>query len=552
MTNWILAYYQAICNGSVTVGRHIRQWYKIVVKGLEDKRFCYDSQKAKAVIVFAENYCRHHEGPLGGQKVKLELWQKAFLSVVFGIVDENGERYFREVVLIIGRKNGKTLLAAIVAAYCAFMDGEIGARVYFCGTKLAQAKLCFDGFSMIVRQEPRLSVMTRKRRSDIYIEATNSSAQPLAFTAKTSDGLNISCAIADEIASWSGQPGIRFYEVLRSSFGARRSPLLVNISTAGYESGGIYDELLKRSTAILNGTSKETKLAVFLYMIDDVKKWNDINEVAKANPNLGVSITVDYLLEEIAIAEGSLFKRAEFLVKYCNIKQTGPCAWLSENAIDRARGKPLDYHDFAHTYAVCGVDLSRTTDLTSACVIVERDGRIAIFSHFWLPSERLEEATARDKIPYEAMERHGFLTLSEGNIVDYQDVYRWIDAWAEEKEIIPLVIGYDRAMAAYLINDLKAAGYKVDDCWQGENMTPAINELEAMLKDGVIDIGDNDLLAIHLRNAGLKINLETERKKLIKIDVTAHVDGVAAILDALIVRQKWWNDLGTMLQNKRG
>lgn len=551
MINYILAYYQAITNGSVTVGRYIRKWYQLIVKGLEDKRYFYDPQKAKAAIVFAENYCRHHEGALGGQRVKLELWQKAFLSVVFGIVDENGERYFREVVLIIGRKNGKTLLAAIVAAYCTFLDGEIGARVYFCGTKLAQAKLCFDAFTMIVKQEPRLSAMARKRRSDIYIEATNSSAQPLAFTAKTSDGLNISCAIADEIASWSGQPGIRFYEVLRSSFGARRSPLLVNISTAGYESGGIYDELMKRCTAVLNGTSKETKLAPFIYSIDNVKHWNDVNEVAKANPNLGVSISVDYLLEEIAIAEGSLFKKAEFLVKYCNIKQTGPCAWLSEDAINKARGEPLDPKKYAHSYAAAGIDLSRTTDLTAAAMIVQREDRLAIFSHFWLPAEKLEEATARDKIPYEAMVRHGFLTLSEGNIVDYQDVYRWIDAWAEEKEIIPLVIGYDRAMAAYLISDLKAAGYKVDDCWQGENMTPAINEFEGMLKDGVIDIGDNDLLAIHLRNAGLKINLETERKKLIKIDTTAHVDGVAAILDALIVRQKWWNELGPMLENKR-
>lgn len=549
--SYILAYYQAIKDGTVVVGRWIRLWYEFIVNGLEEKRFFFDPKKAKAVIVFAENFCRHSEGSLGGKLVKLELWQKAFLQVVFGVVDENGLRFFREIVLIIGRKNGKTLLAAIVAAYCAFLDGEYGARVYFCAPKLEQANLCYDAFQQIIAKEPRLEELAKKRRTDTYIAFSNSTAKPLAFNAKKSDGLNISLGVADEIASWTGQPGIRFYEVLRSSFGARKQPLLLNISTAGYESEGIYDELLTRSTSVLRGTSKEKRLAPFLYMIDDVKKWNDINELYKSNPNLGVSVGVDYMLEEIAIATNSIPKKSEFLTKYCNIKQNGSSAWLDETAINSAYGDPLNAADYYHTYAVAGIDLSRTTDLTSACVIIEKGEKLHIFSHFWLPSEKIEEATARDKIPYDAMIKRGFLTPSGENFVDYRDVFNWLLEFVQKKMIYPLCVGYDRYSAQYLIQDLKSAGFKVDDVYQGENMSPAINEFEGLLGDGKIDIGDNDLLKVHLRNAGVKINSETERRRLIKIDETAHVDGVAAILDAMIVRQKWWKEIGVQLQNRR-
>ena len=172
----------------------------------------------------------------------------------------------------------------------------------------------------MIYHEPTLNGMAKKRRTDVYVSDNNSSAKPLAFSAKKSDGLNVSLCIADEIASWQGDAGLKFYEVIKSSFGARKQPLLLSLSTAGYINDGIYDELMKRCTAVLLGSSKESRLAPFLYMIDDPEKWNDINELQKSNPNLGVSITVDYLLEEIAIAEGSLSKQAEFKTKYCNIK----------------------------------------------------------------------------------------------------------------------------------------------------------------------------------------------------------------------------------------
>ncbi|MBR2587479.1 terminase large subunit [Candidatus Saccharibacteria bacterium] len=550
MTNYILEYYQAIKDGTVTVGEYIKLWYAYVIKGIEDKAFFYAPKKAAAAVLFIENYCRHHEGTLGGKKIKLELWQKALVSTIFGIVDEDGKRQFREVFVVIARKNGKTLLAAAISAYCAFLDGEYGGRLYFAAPKLEQASLCFNAFQQIVYTEPTLNALAQKRRTDIYIPESNTTIKPLAFSAKKSDGLNISVCVADEVSSWQGDAGMKFYEVIRSSFGSRTQPLLLNITTAGYVSDGVYDELMKRATRLLKGDSSEKRLAAFLYIIDDPTKWNDINELQKSNPNLNVSVTVDYMLEEITIAEGSLSKKAEFLTKYCNIKQSSSFAWLSAVDVAGISGDALNIENFKNSYCVCGLDLSRTTDLTSVCAVIEKDGILNVFAHFFLPAEKLEEATARDGLPYAIYVKRGFLTLSGDNFVDYNDCFLWLRRLIEEYKIYPLQTGYDRYSSQYLIQDMKAYGFVVDDVFQGYNLSPVIRETEGLIKDRRIRIGDNDLLKIHLLSSALKYEAGTERVKLIKIKANEHIDGTAALLDALCVRQKWYGELGSRLKNE--
>lgn len=550
MNNYIFEYYQKIKDGSIVVGQWILKWYEYIVKGLENKSFFYDPKKAKAAILFCENFCRHHEGAKAGELLKLELWQKAFLSVVFGILDEDGNRQFREVVLIIARKNGKTLFAAAIATYMSFADGEQGAKIYFCAPKLQQSNLCYDAFYRNVQLYPEFNAMAKKRRTDVFIDATNTAIMPLAYSAKKSDGLNIHLGVCDEVASWAGDSGLKFYEVLKSSMGARRQPLLLSISTAGYENESIYDELIKRSTRVLQGDSEEKRLAPFLYMIDDLRFWNDITELQKSNPNLGVSVSVDYLLEEIAVAEGSLSKKAEFLTKYCNIKQSSSLAWLPADAVQKASGEQLHFEDFRECYAVGGIDLSRTTDLTACTCVIEKDGELYVFAKFFLPGEKLEEATARDGLPYLLYQQRGLLQASGENVVDYNDCFNWFRDLVEQYQIYPLEVGYDRYSAAYLVQQMEQYGFHMDDVFQGYNLTPVINEVEGLLKDGKIHIGDNDLLKAHLLDSALKIESQTERAKLIKLRKYAHVDGTAALLDAFCVRQKWYGEIGEQLKNE--
>ena len=552
--NPILEYYQAIVSGAVVVGQWVRMLYAMIITSLENHEYTYDARKAARAIRFIEGFCRHHEGALAPGKIKLELWQKAFIACLFGLVDEDGSRHFREVVLLIGRKNGKTLLAAAIAACAIYIDGEYGARVYFCAPKLDQARLCFEAFFQMIQKEPELGSLAKKRRTDIYIEQNNASAMPLAFSAKKSDGLNPHLTVCDEIAAWPGDAGLKQYEVLKSALGARRQPILLSISTAGYISEGIFDELVKRSTAVLRGDSRERRLLPVLYMIDDPEKWNDISELQKANPNLGVSISVDYLLEEIAVAENSLSKRAEFLCKYCNVKQNSSMAWFGAEDLRKMFGWNYTLEDFRNSYALGGIDLSQTTDLTACCVLIEREGVIWCFCQFFMPSEKVAEATARDGIPYGIYAQRGLLTLSGDNFVDYRDCYKWFTDLIEKYKILPLAVGYDRYSAQYLVQDMEAYGFHMDSVFQGFNLTGVEDNFEGLLKSGLFRCADdNDLLKLHMMDAAQMTETGTSahaRKKLVKMSKNAHVDGVAAILDAMCMRANKWTELGSQLRNE--
>ena len=568
--NHIWRYYQGIKDGTFTVGRWVELLYEYIVQGLQDKRFYFDQKKAAAVIDWIETHCYHTEGPLAPGPVKLEPWQKAFYSCQYGLVDEEGRRQFREVVLVVGRKNGKSKMASSQAAY-EFRNGGFGSRVFCLAPKLEQADLVYNDVWTMTQLDPEYqklkayvketdnrgrlvrddSELPRHRMSDLCVPATNSTVKKIAFSAKKSDGFNPSLAICDEVASWEGDAGLKQYEVIKSGMGARPEGLILSCTTSGYINDSIYDELLRRATRFLLGDSKETKLLPFLYMIDDIDKWNDINELRKANPNLGNSVSVDYMLEEIAVAEGSLSKRSEFITKYCNLKQNSSLAWLEAQTIEQATGEPLDPEQFRGCYCVGGVDLSRTTDLTAACVVIEKDGELYVLAQFFLPEERIEDATAVDGVPYQLYADRGLLKKSGSNIVDYEDVFGWFKNLVETYEIYPLKVGYDRYSAAYLVQQMDAYGFHMDDVFQGYNLHPVIQETEGILKDGKLHIGDNDLLKIHLFNSALKISTEKGRSKLIKIKPSAHIDGMAALLDAMTVRQKWYAEIGQQLRNQR-
>ena len=560
MNNYILEYYQAIKDGTILVGKWVLMLYELIVHGIEDGTYKYDAKKADKAITWIEKYCHHTEGVLAPGHLELELWQKAMLSCMFGLINpKDGFRQFREVLLVVGRKNGKSLFASAIANYTFFEDGGFGTRVYCVAPKLDQADIIYnDIWTMITleddllqkKDDPRKNV-ARHRMTDLFIESSNSTVKKIAFSAKKSDGFNPSLTICDEIASWQGDGGLKQYEVMKSGMGARPEGIMLSCTTSGYQNESIYDELVKRSTRYLLGESKETRLLPFLYMIDDIEKWNDINELRKANPNLGVSVSVDYMLEEIAIAEGSLSKKVEFITKYCCLKQNSSTAWLPTQTVQKCMSEDLRLEDFSHNYAVGGIDLSQTTDLTSACVVIEKDGQLNVFSKFWLPSERIDEAAERDGVPYRIYIERGLLEPSGDNFVDYRDCYNWFVELVERYEILPLVVGYDRFSAQYLIQDMKSYGFVCDDVYQGDNLWGVMQEAEGLMKDGKICIGDNDLLKMHFLNSAVKMSTERGRGKLIKVSANAHIDGMAALLDALTVRQKWYAQYGVQLKNER-
>lgn len=567
--NYIFRYYDAIrrikrrekVEGVRAAGQFIHDIFRILTDGIKSGEYLFDARKAEKAIRFIENFCHHSEGR--ADLLKLELWQKAVVSAIFGIMDPDRPdcRMFREVLLIVARKNGKTLLAAAIMAYMAYIDGEYGAKLYCLAPKLDQAELCFDAFYQIVQSDDELNNITKKRRTDIYIQDFNTSIKKIAFNSKKSDGFNVYFCLNDEIEAWRGDSGLKQYEVISSATGSRAQPLIMSTGTAGYENEGIYDELIRRATAFLKGRKigkeKEKRLLPFLFIIDDVEKWDTREEIEKSNPNLDVSVSWEYYREQIAIAHSSLSKKAEFLTKFCNIKQNSSVAWLDFQDVERAAAKDADgipaslsLESFRGCYCVGGIDLSRTTDLTAAAVVIERGGVDYCIVQFFMPQERYKQAIDEEGVPYNIFRERGFLTLSGDHVVDYHDVFKWFFDLVKVYKIKPLKVGYDRYSAQYLVQDMKDAGFHMDDVYQGTNLTPILIEFEGKLKDGRIIIGDNGLLQSHLLNVAVDISLNDSRMKPVKIDRRSHIDGSVAVFDAFTVKMKYYNEIGRLLENR--
>ena len=555
--NAITEYWREINSGGAVVGKWVRLAYDVLMQGISENRWFYEDRLADNAVGFIHRYCHHYKGQLAPRRIRLELWQRAGISGIFGIVDATGKRQFTEVFWPVGRKQGKTLIVGGVGTYMGYAAGEFGSEIYFLAPKLEQADLAYSALEFNVHAEPELDAITKSTKyRGLVVQETNTIIRKLAFTSKKSDGYNPMFFCADEVAAWPGVNGLRQWEVMASGTGARHEPLGFAISSGGYENDGLYDELMKRSTAFLMGNSREQHILPLIYMIDDPEKWDDLTELRKSLPNLGVSVSEEFIRKEIDIAHESISKEIEFKTKYCNIKQSMSTAWMKAEDIGKAFGYHKSLDELKGHYCVCGIDLSQSVDLTSACIVTEVDGILWVHSHFWLPNKRLEEATKRDNIPYEIYIRKGFLSLSGEEFINNDDVLNWCVNLVKERKIYPLQVGVDRWSAQDLIQKLQRKSFHVETVTQGFNLSSVEDTFEGMLREGRIrDMDDNDLLKIHMADAAQQMESNAEqahpRKKLVKISKNAHVDGVAALLDALAMRQFKWAEMGNRLMNVR-
>lgn len=553
----ILQYWNEIVTGGITVGKWIRMLCEVILQGLSEHKWFWNQKLADNAIGFIERYCHHYKGKLAPQRIKLSLWERFVISLIFGIVDDAARRQFTEVLLVIGRKMGKTLLVAAIATYMTYAAGEYGSEIYFLAPKMEQADLCYSAMEYNVHAEPELDSITRSTKyRGLVIGETNTTARKLAFSSKKSDGYNPMFYGADEGASWPGVAGIRQWEVMASGTGAREEPLGMLFSSGGYENEGIYDEMFKRGTGFLMGHSREQHLLPIIYMIDDPEKWDDLEELEKSLPGMGESVSREFIKKEIVTAHESIPKEIEFKTKYCNLKQNMSTAWLKAEDINKMFGWRKPMEELRNKYCVGGYDLSQVVDLTCAGFICEIDGILWVKAHFWLPKNRLKEAIKRDGVPYDIYIRKGFLSLSGEEFVDHNDVLNWFMDLVKKYKIFPLMTGFDRWSAMELNQKMNEKHFKTDSVTQGFNLTNVIDTLEGLIREGKVrDMDDNDLLKIHLADAAVKMESAGERahprRMLVKISNKAHVDGAVTLLDALAMRIFNWDKLGSRLQNKK-
>lgn len=552
----IVEYWGEIHNGGIVAGKWVTMAYDVLMQGISEKRWFFDERLADNAVGFIHRFCHHYKGQLAPKRIVLDLWERAGVSAIFGIVDGEGKRQFTQVFWPVGRKQGKSLIAGGIGSYMGYAAGEYGSEIYYLAPKLEQADIAYSALEFNVHAEPELEAITRSTKyRGLVISETNTIIRKIAFNSKKSDGYNPMFYCADEVAAWPGENGLRQWEVMASGTGARREPLGLAISSGGYENEGLYDELMKRSTAFLMGNSREQHILPLIYMIDDPEKWDDMTELRKSLPGLGVSVSEDFIRKEIDTAHESLSKEIEFKTKYCNIKQNFSTAWLKAEDINKAFGWRKEMSEISGHYIVTGIDLSQSTDLTASCFMCEVEGILWVKVHFWLPANRLKEAIKRDKIPYEIYLRKGFLSLSGEEFINNDDVLQWHMDLVKKYKLYPLMVGYDRWSAQELVQKLEQKHFHTDSVTQGFNLSNVADKFEGLLREGKIrDMDDNDLLKIHMADAAQKMESNADRahprKMLVKISKNAHVDGVAALLDALAMREFNWVKLGSRLMNK--
>ena len=544
-TNYIVKYWKAISSGKILAGQKIKQIYEKLAKESTQKggEYKFDIKRASRVIYFVETFCRQSKGDMG-KPIKLELFQKAALQAIFGFVDDEGRRKYNEVLWIMARKNGKSCLLSAIGLYMMLGDKEGGAEVDCVASKKDQAKIVFDEARNMVSQSPYLAKYIKKRRTDMYSPYNFGVFQPLSSDSNTLDGLNPHCGIIDELHSIKDR---NIYDVVKQGMSARKQPLLFQITTSGMNRETIYDAQYEYAEKVLNGDIADEHFLALIYELDSSNEWTDPDMWVKANPGLGPIKSIKTLTENVEKAKNDLAFRPTVLTKDFNLKNVSSDTWLTWEQLDNE--ETFEIEDVVNTYALGGCDLSATTDLTCATLLIRKrnDEKLYVLQHYFLPQERIDklEATTTKEAPYKIWADRGLLTLCQGSMVNYADVTAWFQKMRDEYRIDMWRCGYDRALAGYWAEEMASVfGDSVmEKVVQGPiTWTAPMKELGAMLSDKMINYNNNPMLKWCLSNTGVKATGTVEAIQPVKIQQNRRIDGMVSLLNAYTIYVKYRED----------
>ena len=543
ISNPILEYWDEIKNGKITACWKIKTLYKKLAEDVKNEsgEFFYSPKRAQHAIDFIEGFCRHSKGKAGGQKIKLMLWERAMIAAAFGFVDIDGNRKFRVVLLIVGKKNGKSLLASAIGLYLTMADGEAGPEVYAVATKKDQARIVWGEAKKMVRKSPALSARSRSLVAEIDTDYNDGVFKPLASDSNTLDGLNVHGALMDEIHQWRN--GKALYDIIADGVAAREQPMILITSTAGVVREDIYDEKYEEAERILNGYCdpdgyKDERFLPIVYELDDRKEWKDPKAWIKANPGLGIIKNEQTLFEKVERAKKNPMLIRNLVCKEFNIPETSSEAWLNFEQLNNT--ETFDVEKLKPRYGIGGTDLSRTTDLTSAKIIfrVAGDETIYQMAMYWLPEELLEKRVTEDKIRYDLWVERGFMRLCEGNKIRTSDVTKWFVEVRETAGLYLPWIGYDAWSATEWIDEMsgefgKGAMIAVPQGFK--TLSAPMYELGADLEAKRINYNNNPIDKWCLANTAYKQDENGNIRPIKTTKATRRIDGTCALLDAYAV-----------------
>lgn len=542
--------------GEEIVSKKIHRTYQKVTDDMDDKtsEYYYSNRRANHALEFIENYCRHSKGKMGGKHIILELWEQAFIATIFGFVDGAGNRKYQRAVLIIGKKNGKSLIASAIALYMLIADGESGPEVYSIATKKDQAKIIWNESKRMVAKSPVLARRIKRRVNDLSSEDYNDGTfKPVASDSDTLDGLNSSCILMDEIHQWkNGEP---LYNIMADGITAREQPLVLITSTAGTVREDIYDQIYEESEMTINGYDqtdgyKDERSIFFIYELDNKSEWTDESCWVKANPGLGTIKNKKTLAEKVEKAKKNNRLVKNLVCKEFNIRETSTESWLSFDEL--LNTEKFDIKTLKPRYGIVGTDLSQTTDLTCATVIfrVPNDKKIYTKQMYWLPEDVLEERASEDNIPYTMWRDQGLLRTSQGNKVFYRDILDWLEELQNLYDIYIFKGGYDSWSATYFVKDLESQ-YGADTfeaVIQGKKtLSSPMTSLGADLKANKIIYNNNPILKWCMSNTTVDIDRNGNIQPDKGSNRRKRIDGLASLLDAYVIYEKYQDDYMTVI-----
>ena len=532
--NFIEEYLKEIQAGKRIVCKRTRRQYEKLVDDIKHPKggYIFDQARAERPIAFIERFCKHSKGEWAGQPLRLELFQKAFISALFGFVDsKTGYRKYRETLFYVARKNGKSVMLSGLALYMLIADQEAGAEVYSVASKKDQAKIIYEETFNMVRQSPDLIQVIKKRKSDLYFPLTFSKFQPLGKNSDTLDGLNSSLVIIDELHSIKDR---NLYEVMKQSQSARRQPLLVMITTAGTVRECIFDDMYKYACGVCDGTITDPHFLPIIYELDNKEEWLDPMKWEKANPGLNRIKKLDDLISKVERAKQSPRDLTGVLVKDFNVIQTVASTWITFD--DAANPETFELERFKGYYAIGGADLSRSGDLTAATLLfMDKQEKRYVTQMYFLPKDNFEQRVKEEKIPYDKWYEAGLLRLCEGNSINYSDVTAWFLEMVEKYDVTPAWIYYDPYSAAYWVQEMQSHGFNMVKCYQGvKTLSLPMQQLGQDLAAKKVNYNANPLLLWCITNTGVKADVNGNRQPIKATNLKYRIDGRASLLDAYV------------------
>lgn len=543
--NYVLEYWEGIKSGETITSRRVAAVYEQLAREITgpapDSPYYFDEEAGERPILFIEGFCKQSQGVIGAP-LTLELFQKAFIQALFGFLEkETGFRRYRETMFLVGRKNGKTTLLAALALYMLIADYEGAAEIYSVATKKDQAKKVLTEAVNMIRQSPELRAVVHKRRNDVYFPATASTFEALASDSNTLDGLNSHAVIIDELHAIRDR---NLYEVMKQSTSSRRQPLVIMITTAGTLRESVFDSLYAIACDIADGNMKEDTFLPILYELDHRDEWTDPQKWAKANPGLGTIKKYKTLANFVERAKASTDDLPSVLCKDFNIREVAASVWLTFEEIESALR--FDLSEVYNTYAIGGCDLSATTDLTCATLLIRKpsDPVVYVLQQYFLPQKRLDALEERNtnEAPYKIWQERGLLTVCEGNRVDYSQVTAWFCQMRDEHKIDAIRVGYDRALAGYWVDEMQSNGFEMEGVAQGPyTWSQPMREMGAALADKIVNYNQNPILAWCLSNTAAKKS-GVNNIQPVKITDKRRIDGTVSLLNAWTIYVKYYED----------